>query len=64
MLSKLRDTNVLSDDIVTSLDESVEKFKLEFQTGDGKPLLSVGSEKFDELAKEDVNQEKIVKQKR
>jgi len=64
VLSKLRDTNVLSDDIVTSLDESVEKFKLEFQTGDGKPLLSVGSEKFDELAKEDVNQEKIVKQKR
>jgi F-type H+-transporting ATPase subunit alpha len=64
VLSKLRDTNVLSDDIVTALDEGVEKFKLEFQTGDGKPLLSVGSEKFDELAKEDVNQEKIVKQKR
>jgi F-type H+-transporting ATPase subunit alpha len=64
VLSKLRDTNVLSDDIVTALDEGVEKFKLEFQTGDGKPLLSVGSEKFGELAKEDVNQEKIVKQKR
>jgi len=64
VLTKLRDTNVLSDDIVTSLEEGVEKFKLEFQTGDGKPLLSVGSEKFDELAKEDVNQEKIVKQKR
>ena len=38
--------------------------KLEFQTGEGKPLNSVGSEQFDELAKEDVNQEKIVKQKR
>ncbi|GAB3606894.1 F0F1 ATP synthase subunit alpha [Conyzicola nivalis] len=64
VLSKLRDTNVLSDDIVTALNEGVDKFKLEFQTGEGKPLLSVGSEKFDELAKEDVNQEKIVKQKR
>jgi F-type H+-transporting ATPase subunit alpha len=64
VLSKLRDTNVLSDDIVTALHEGVDKFKLEFQTGEGKPLLSVGSEKFDELAKEDVNQEKIVKQKR
>ncbi|WP_411699912.1 F0F1 ATP synthase subunit alpha [Conyzicola sp.] len=64
VLTKLRDTNVLSDDIVTALHEGVDKFKLEFQTGEGKPLLSVGSEKFDELAKEDVNQEKIVKQKR
>jgi F-type H+-transporting ATPase subunit alpha len=64
VLSKLRDTNVLSDDIVAALHEGVDKFKLEFQTGEGKPLLSVGSEKFDELAKEDVNQEKIVKQKR
>jgi F-type H+-transporting ATPase subunit alpha len=64
VLSTLRDTNVLSDDIVKALDEGVDRFKLEFQTGEGKPLLSVGSEKFDELAKEDVNQEKIVKQKR
>jgi F-type H+-transporting ATPase subunit alpha len=64
VLGKLRDTNVLSDDIVAALHEGVDKFKLEFQTGEGKPLLSVGSEKFDELAKEDVNQEKIVKQKR
>jgi F-type H+-transporting ATPase subunit alpha len=64
VLTTLRETNVLSDDVVTALHEGVDKFKLEFQTGEGKPLLSVGSEKFDELAKEDVNQEKIVKQKR
>jgi F-type H+-transporting ATPase subunit alpha len=64
VLTTLRETNVLSDDVVTALGEGVDKFKLEFQTGDGKPLLSAGSEKFDELAKEDVNQEKIVKQKR
>jgi len=64
VLTKLRETNVLSDDIVTALGEGVDTFKLEFQTGEGKPLNSVGSEQFDELAKEDVNQEKIVKQKR
>jgi F-type H+-transporting ATPase subunit alpha len=64
VLSTLRDTNVLSDDVVKALSEGVDKFKLEFQTGEGKPLLSVGSERFEELAKEDVNQEKIVKQKR
>jgi len=64
VLSTLRDTNVLSDETVAALHEGVDKFKLEFQTGEGKPLLSVGSEKFEELAKEDVNQEKIVKQKR
>jgi F-type H+-transporting ATPase subunit alpha len=64
VLSNLRETNVLSNEIVESLGANIDKFKLEFQTGAGKPLLSVGSEKFDELAKEDVNQEKIVKQKR
>jgi F-type H+-transporting ATPase subunit alpha len=64
VLTKLRDTNVLSDDIVTALEAGVDKFKLEFQTGEGKPLLSAGSEQFEELAADDVNQEKIVKQKR
>jgi len=64
VLTTLRETNVLSDEVVTALGEGVDKFKLEFQTGEGKPLNSVGSEQFDELAKEDVNQEKIVKQKR
>ena len=64
VLTKLRETNVLSDDIVEALEEGVDKFKLEFQTGEGKPLNSAGSEHFDELAKEEVNQEKIVKQKR
>jgi len=64
ILSTLRETNVLSDEIVAGLTEHIDKFKLEFQTGEGKPLASVGSEKFEKLASEDVNQEKIVKQKR
>jgi F-type H+-transporting ATPase subunit alpha len=64
VLDKLRDTNVLDDDTTTALDAAVEKFKLEFQTGDGKPLLSVGNEVFEELPAEEIEQEKIVKAKR
>ncbi len=64
VLDTLRETNVLDDDTVAALDAAVDKFKLEFQTGDGKSLISVGKEVFEELAAEDIEQEKIVKQKR
>ena len=64
VLSTLRDTNVLSDETVATLETEVDKFKLEFQTGEGKPLASVGSEQFEAIAVEDVNQEKIVKSRR
>jgi F-type H+-transporting ATPase subunit alpha len=55
---------VLSDETVEKLEAAVEKFKLEFQTGEGKPLASVGREEFEAIAQEDVNQEQIVKAKR
>jgi F-type H+-transporting ATPase subunit alpha len=64
VLDTLRDTNVLDDDTEKALDEAVEKFKLEFQTGEGKPLISVGTEVFEEIEPEDIAQEQIVKQKR
>ncbi|TYL52408.1 F0F1 ATP synthase subunit alpha [Agromyces mariniharenae] len=64
VLSQLRETNVLSDDNVSTLEAEVDKFKLEFQTGEGKPLASVGREEFEASAEEDVNQEKIVKARR
>jgi F-type H+-transporting ATPase subunit alpha len=64
VLSTLRETNVLSDDTVATLTSEVDKFKLEFQTGEGKPLASVGKEKFEAIAQEDVTQEKIVKHRR
>ncbi|MCU1513660.1 MAG: synthase subunit alpha [Microbacteriaceae bacterium] len=64
VLDTLRDTNVLDDDTAAALDAAVDSFKLEFQTGEGKPLASVGSEKFQAAEPEDINQEKIVKQKR
>jgi F-type H+-transporting ATPase subunit alpha len=64
VLTVLRDTNVLDDDTVAKLESAVDTFKLEFQTGDGKTLASVGKEQFEAIAEEDVNQEKIVKARR
>jgi F-type H+-transporting ATPase subunit alpha len=64
ILTELRDTNVLSDDIVDALDKAVDAFKLEFQTGEGKALDSVGHEEFAEVAPEEISQEQIVRQKR
>ena len=64
ILTTLRETNVLSDDVVTQLGEQIDKFKLEFQTGEGNSLASVGREVFEATPEEDVNQEKIVKGRR
>ena len=64
VLTTLRDTNVLDDDTAKALEAAVDRFKLEFQTGDGKPLASVGTEVFEEMEEEDIAQERIVKQKR
>jgi F-type H+-transporting ATPase subunit alpha len=64
ILDKLRDTNVLDDDTVAELEKAVEKFKGEFQTGDGRTLDAPGSEQFDEIPLDDINQEKIVKSRR
>ncbi|QAY74465.1 F0F1 ATP synthase subunit alpha [Agromyces protaetiae] len=64
VLTVLRDTNVLDDATVAKLESGVDAFKLEFQTGEGKPLASVGREEFEAIAEEDVNQEQIVKGRR
>ncbi|WP_139417553.1 F0F1 ATP synthase subunit alpha [Agromyces laixinhei] len=64
VLNSLRETNVLSDETAAELDGAVDAFKLEFQTGEGKPLASVGSEQFEAIAEEEVVQEKIVKGRR
>ena len=64
VLSKLKATNVLEDETVAALDAGVDKFKLEFQTGEGKPLASVGTEQFEAIEPENIAQEQIVKQKR
>ena len=64
VLDTLRDTNVLDDDTEKALDEAIEKFKLEFQTGEGKPLISAGTEVFEEIAEEEIEQAQIVRQRR
>ena len=64
VLETLRETNVLDDKTVDELDKAVDTFKLEFQTGEGKPLISAGTEEFEEIAPEDIAQEQIVKKRR
>jgi F-type H+-transporting ATPase subunit alpha len=64
VLSTLRDTNVLDDDTTKAMDVAIDKFKLEFQTGDGKSLASAGKESFTPIEPEDIAQEQIKKQKR
>jgi F-type H+-transporting ATPase subunit alpha len=64
ILTALRESKVLTDDTVAELTVAVDAFKREFQTGEGKPLASVGREEFVATKEEDVNQEKIVKHKR
>jgi F-type H+-transporting ATPase subunit alpha len=64
VLTTLRETNVLDNDTVATLESEVDRFKLEFQTSEGTSLASVGKEQFEAIAEEDVNQEKIVKQRR
>jgi len=55
---------VLDDKTTAELEAAVDKFKLEFQTGEGRPLDSVGSEQFEAVEPEEVHQEQIVKKKR
>jgi F-type H+-transporting ATPase subunit alpha len=64
ILTRLRETNVLDDATVAELETSVDNFKKEFQTGEGKTLASVGREEFTAIAEEEVNQETIVKGRR
>ena len=63
-LTTIRETGNLEDDTVRELEGAIEKFKKSFQTGQGVPLASVGNETVAAMVEEDVNQEKIVKQKR
>ncbi|MEB4615639.1 F0F1 ATP synthase subunit alpha [Leucobacter sp. M11] len=59
-LNTLRDTNLLSDDVVAELVKTIEVFKKEFRTSEGKSL----AEQFDKLPEEEINQEQIVVKKK
>ena len=64
VLDTLRETNVLDDDTVAALTESVDEFKKQFTTGEGEPLASVGKESFEATDREDVEQAKITRNAR
>lgn len=64
ILTTLRETNVLDDQTLSALESEVDLFKREFQTGEGKPLISAGHEEFNAISEEDIHQERIVKAKR
>jgi F-type H+-transporting ATPase subunit alpha len=64
VLDTLRETNVLDDDTVAALTESVDEFKKQFTTSEGNPLASVGKERFDAADRGDVEQAKITRNKR
>ncbi|QTX05150.1 F0F1 ATP synthase subunit alpha [Agromyces archimandritae] len=64
ILTAIRDSGKLEDDVVSELAAAVDRFKLEFQTGEGKPLASVGREEFEAINEEEVVQEQIVKGRR
>ncbi len=64
VLTTLAETNLLEDSTVEALKSNIVDFKKGFfGEGDNK-LVGAGHEEFDALAAEDVDQEKIVKQKR
>ncbi|THG35612.1 F0F1 ATP synthase subunit alpha [Glaciibacter flavus] len=64
VLTTLRETNVLDDDTTKALDAGVDSFKKEFQTSEGASLASVADAPVEPIAKEEVDQEKIVKGRR
>ncbi|GAB3612304.1 F0F1 ATP synthase subunit alpha [Humibacter ginsengisoli] len=60
VLDTLRDTNVLDDETVATLEREIDIFKLEFQTSAGHSLIEPGSERYEAIEEEEIDQEKIV----
>ncbi|HET9654690.1 MAG TPA: F0F1 ATP synthase subunit alpha [Kineosporiaceae bacterium] len=64
VLDSIRESGLFTDDTEATLKEAVTAFKLEFQTGEGKPVIVAGHESATALDEADVEQEQIVRQKR
>jgi len=64
ILTTLRETKVLDDTTKAELEKQVDSFVIAFQGSGAEGLGHPGSEEFDALENEDINQEKIVKRKR
>jgi F-type H+-transporting ATPase subunit alpha len=63
ILDTIRESRQLSDETEAALRSAVRDFKREFTTGEGRPLV-VGYEESEPLGEAEVEQEKIVRQKR
>ena len=63
MLKAIAESNKFSDDTAATLQSEVDKFKQEFASGDGGGI-QVGSEESAAAEDEDIEQERIVRQKR
>jgi F-type H+/Na+-transporting ATPase subunit alpha len=64
ILDTIRETKQFTDETEASLKDVVRDFKRGFTTGEGKALISAGTEESEPLAEAEVEQEKIVRQKR
>ncbi len=64
ILTTLAETNLLEPSTVDALKSNIDSFKKGFFAEGDDQLVGAGHEEFDALAAEDVDQEKIVKQKR
>jgi len=64
VLTTIRETNNLEDDTVKELEKEIAHFKKMFQTTKGEPLVVPDDAKVEALAAEEIEQEKIVKQKK
>jgi F-type H+-transporting ATPase subunit alpha len=64
ILTTLAQTNVMADETVDALKTAITDFKAGFFGAGGDQLVGAGHEEHDALAGSDVDQEKIVKQKR
>jgi len=63
VLDGIRESRQFSDDTASSLESAYDSFLDQFETGSGQTLRA-GTEEFEALEDEDVEQEQIVKQKR
>jgi F-type H+-transporting ATPase subunit alpha len=64
ILTTIRETNNLEDDTIAALEKEIAAFKKLFQTSKGVSLVSEDVSKVEALDESEIDQEKIVKQKR
>jgi F-type H+-transporting ATPase subunit alpha len=64
ILTTIRETNNLEDDTIAALEREIAAFKKLFQTSKGLSLVSEDVSKVEALDESEIDQEKIVKQKR